>query len=286
MLKHKTLFFQVLLIVIAGLLVIGCSKERFEERERYMKFNLDAFYTDTSLFYNVKLDDTTIREQSSVLANRYFNMASTGQGILRADSSRLRVTVVKKNTPNLEFDSVIYLTNINDFLLIQLDPRAAPTLINKRLENATAIQPGKDSVKVRFFYNTTDNIRYTNNRIADSVSLQLYTTEKVTDGEYKAPKKYLLIRGIKLNTLSSYLSLYASPSSPLRYGFELLDGRNNTTILQRYEWNNEDGFIKGVLDYAGDGKFRTQRISRSTKEGEWTFTTATGFNADYIFGLN
>lgn len=285
MLKHTVMFFR--LIIVAGcclLVIIGCSKGDFEERERYMKFKLDAFYTDTSLFYSVKLDDTTLHESSAIEANRYFTMINTTTGIIRADSTRLKITVVKKNAPNINFDSVIYLTNINDFFLIQLDPRTPPALINKRLENATAKQPGKDSVKVRFFYNTTDNIRLANNRLADSVNLQLYTTEKVTDGEYKAPKKYLLIKGIRLNTLSSYLSLYGASNSPIKYGFELLDAKAPNAILQKYTWNSEDGFIKGVLDYYGDGKFRTLRINKSTKEGEWTFTTATGFNADYIFG--
>ena len=282
------MFKQIFLIGLTSLFFfLACKKGDRIEGAHYMKFTLDAFLADTSLFSVVKLNDTTIGEKTGVNAGNIFNIANTGQGLMRTDSARLRVTIVKKNTANVQFDSLIFLNKINDFLLLQLNPTQKPLLINRALENATALQPGKDSIKIRFYYNNLDQIKWTNGRQADSIWLQLYRIEKVTDGEYKAPQKLVLLKNIRINQLGNYISLYDGNPN-IKYGFDVLDPRNATTpgSIQKLYWQKEDGILRGTLDYYGNDKFRTIHINKSTKEGEWTFDQYTGFNGDYMFGLN
>jgi hypothetical protein len=271
----RATFFSVILLFI----FFSCKKGEFINTEKYMKLSIDAFYTDTVLFSSVSINDSVVIQNSSMVAGAYTKLLDKELNAPAGDSARIKFLIIKKHGSNIAIDSIIHFTNNNDFLLLQLDPLAKPLIINKKIESSTLVKPGVDSTKVRFFFNSADKIP------ADSVDLQLYKTEKITDGEYKSPVKHIRINGVRKNILGKYLSIY-NKNPDIKYGFELYDAKNKNKLIQDYEWNSEDGFLKGALDIDGEGVFRTIQLKQSTREGEYSFTLATGLNAEYIFGLN
>lgn len=285
----------VLPLLLAFLLLqtSSCIKSAAEQLEmpRAMRISLESFYSDTSLFQAVQFDDQVLVNEARTVAgslNRLYQ-SPTGGLILR-DSVRIKVTVVKKNNPNLVFDSLVFMNNVNDFLLLQLDPKKKPVFINKRLENATLQPPASDSIKIRLYISAADNITNpkNNNSKVNDFELQLYHLEEQAGNLVAVKDK--LIKGIKLEQLSDYISL----ADQRQYGYDLRDGRSGLAeskrIIQTYRFTPDQGdidFTRGQLGKASraSGKFQTLRIT-TTFINDINGTDIKGFNGVYLFSLN
>jgi hypothetical protein len=277
--------FNVLLLLFA----LACKKGDRIEVERNMRFRLDAFFPDTSVFQSVFLNDTVLANRASVNSGSSVTLANVVGGMTRLDSARLKVTIVKKSFPNIEFDSVIYLSNLNDFLLFQLDPLQKPIFINKRIENASRLRPGGDSVAIRFFFasrNGLINPNISGRPQIDTLNVRLFTLETAANGTYSA-KSYTTFTGIVKNQLSEYFVVEGKKI----YAMEFLDARARLTSaaqrsIQKIAIDETDGFVRGNLELTGspEGKFQTFLIR---KAGNNDFPINAGaFFGDFLFSLD
>jgi hypothetical protein len=286
--------FLATLSLICLFFLFSCIKENAASlpQDKAMRLTLEAYYTDTSLFHSVKLDEAVVANEAAIVAgtlNKLFQ--SPAGGLFLKDSAKITATVVKKNNPNLAFDSTVYLTNINEFLLLQLDPRKKPVFINKRLENATAIKPGKDSVKVRFYFGSEEDFRsrIPGNNKATILRLKLYIAERQPDGSYQKNNTVVAtINNIRANELTPYYSFYVPDNK--EYLFDVLDGRSGNftdaqRLIQRYDFDPDffiDSYVGRIEKQpAIQGLFQTCRITRSSN-----LNGVRAVNAPFLFGLD
>lgn len=287
------------LVIFASFLTVlfsACRKGDFLAAKKYMKLKIEAFYTDSALFSFVQLNDSVIMQQASANAGGYTTILNKELDATTGDSAWLRVLIVKKNAENIEIDSMIHFTNNNEFLLLQLDPKTKPFFINKKLENATAVKPGKDSIKVRLYYNVSDSVKYPadyptvtfRGKTVDSFNLQLYSLLP-ENGEYKKEnlKKDMLIRSIKINRLNDYFSVYAGSGEGMVYGYDIIDIKSSR-IIQKHEVGTYNGFVKGNFELGSrsGGLFQTCRITKRSIYDDEIFEEVMGVNTYLLFGLN
>lgn len=292
--KSKIEFRSLSGIIVLMLLMSSCLKEdpAAVEQDRAMRLSLEAFYTDTSVFHSVTLNNQIVSNTPLVIAGELNSLYQSPTGGLHfSDSTRIRVTVVKKSPPNLVFDSIVYLNNINEFLLLQLDRQKPPVFINKRLENATAVKPGQDSVKLRFFVSADEDFRskIPGNPRATLLRLKMYVVERQPDGSYKKSTTVVqTINNIRLNELTPYYTFYAPDDK--EYMFDLLDARSGSftdaqRLIQKYDFDPDffiDSYIGRLQKQAARaGLFQTARLTRSAN-----LNGVRGINAVFLFGLD
>lgn len=261
-----------------------------------MKLRIDAFYIDSALFSCVQLNDSVILLQASADDGGYTTIIDKELDAATGDSARLKLLIVKKNAPNIEIDSVIHFTNNNEFLLLQLDPLTKPLLINRKLENAAAVKPGRDSIRVRIYYNISDSVKYSadyptvtfRGKTVDSFNLQFYTL-KPENGEYKKEnvKKGKLVQGIKIDRLNDYFSMYDGSDEGMAVGYDIIDIRSSR-VIQKHEIGTYNGFIKGNFEISNrsSGLFQTCRLQKGSIYDDGIFEDVPGLNTYFLFGLN
>lgn len=249
-------------------LLHACKKGEPLEVQSYMRINLEAFYTDTSLYYQVKLDDKILREESIVGGNSVTTLLAKDVEFIT--SGRLVVKVIKKNNAVLLLDTTIFFTNFNEYLLVQLDPKKSATLVNKQTETVTLEKPGTDSIKARFYYNGSDEIKR-NGVLLTKIDLQLYSYP-ADELFSRAPNPPLLktegrLRNISSGILSDYFSLAAVDKNKkkLAYVFDIYPPSSTAATLPLYKkkFDDTDGYTGGNLSL-GDGTsiFSTVRVAK------------------------
>lgn len=287
---------RVIIFIVFLIAAWCCRKGEFIPTPRFMKLKIDAFYPDSALFSTVLLNDQIIQQQVLTGVSGFQSVLDRELDAFPGDSCKLKVLIVKKNSPNTEIDSIIHFTNNNEYLLLQLDPATKPVLINKKLENAAAIKPGKDSIKVRVFYNAADSITYPpdypvaglRGKTVDSLHLQLYTLTP-EDGMYKQEniKKAQLIKGIKINGLNNYFSVRDGSTEGKLYGYDMLDAKTSQ-VIQQYKVGTYNGFIKGNFETGtrSSGLFQTCRLIKRSLFDDDMQEEVLGLNSYFLFGLN
>jgi hypothetical protein len=247
----------------------NCRKGERVDVQQYMRFKLEAFYPDSALFYQVTLNDSLLSEFSGHSGNSFINLVNSKKEQLPwVDSARLKVTVVKKNGKNILLDSVIYLTNDNDFLLLQTDDKLPPTFINKKIAAVTERKPGKDSLRVRFFFNDYDEIRR-NGNLLKTIELQVYSYRRDSLGGVDEPPLRFegRYKGIVSGQLTPYISLRYQNEDGLRnFVFDIYPPSNNPATQPQYRhvYDEIDGFIGGNLPVElTNGTLQTFRITKS-----------------------
>ncbi len=264
-------------------LLQACKKGEPVEVQSYMRLNLEAFYTDTSLFFQVKLNDQIIAEQTAVGGNKIETLV--GKDLPFVTKGHLVVTVIKKSGPNVVFDSTIFFTNFNELLLVQLDPTKKPTYINKQTETATLPEPGKDSVRVRFYYNSTDNIRR-NGVLLSNIDLQLfsYPIDSLFSRGEKEPvlANEGRLRNISRDAVTNYFDVrfINSKKEKLGYVFDIYPPASTSSTLPVYKryYDEFDGFVGGAMLLVNDASFQTLRITRLTNTSPYRF-------GNFLFGF-
>jgi hypothetical protein len=257
----------------------ACEKGTPLEIQSYMRLNLEAFYTDTSLYYQVKLNDKIVNERSAIGGNKLELLA--GKDLEFVTSGRLVVTVVKKNSPNLVLDTTIFFTNFNELLLVQLDPTKKATLINKKTETVTLPKPGLDSVKVRFYYNIRRNgILLTN------IDLQLYSypIDSLFSNLDKPP--FLTnegrLRNVSRDVVNDYISVrYTNKDGKkLGYVFDIYPPSSTATTLPLYKkyYDEYDGYVGGAMELVPANDFQTVRVTRRTNTSTYRY-------GQFLFGF-
>lgn len=277
----------LLFLLFSVSLFCSCRKGDFVPGPKAMRFTLESFVTDTALFYQVQLDDSLVASQTGIFTGTTL-LATSSEGFVRKDSIRLRVLMVKKNGVNLQYDSTIFLSNVNEFLLLQLDPSQKPQLINKLLENATAIPPAEDTIKVRFFFNTSDQLvnARNGNSVVTALNVHVAVLEPQTNGTYKTVAGPIF-QNIRVNQLSAYFSLAAGG----KYGFQLWDTTRvlaaNRKLIQNIRYSSEDlDFVEGRFETAprSIARFQTIRIGKSAFV-DVLGDTWISYNGRYLFGF-
>lgn len=261
-------------VTIVGLLTllfsISCRRGEIVPVDRSMLFSLDLFITDTSVYQAVELNGTSLAARANLVNGSYSNIFFEAGGIPRPAGKRalLKAHIIKKNPPNIEFSDSIPLANVNDYLLMQLDPRKPPVLVNKKTESEDYPAVPKDSVGVRFFFNDADRMvnPLNGNSKVSTVDLQLYTLGEDRWG-MPVPVKWKVIRGIRVNQLSRYFIFKAGEVA----GFDLLDAdpdlEDDKRLLQTISFDEYDYFINGrleVVDPRVQGRYQTLRIQRTS----------------------
>lgn len=275
----------------------ACHKGDFVPSKKYMKLNIDAFYTDSSYYSIVQLDGEVIAENNSSTTG-YVHLASKELDAPDGDSGHIKLTVIKTNGETLYSDTTLHFTNNNNFLLVQLDHNTTPVWINKNIETSSLIKPGEDSVKIRFFFNASDSIRYPEDyptvsfrgRVVDSCNIQLYSLAANQNSEYEEVniKKENIITGVKANVLNGYWSVCTHGSvSGTVFGVDIVDIKSSR-IIQKYQIGRYNGFTKGNLELStrDNGLFQTYRLSKNTILDYDTYEDVVGFNSLFQFGLN
>lgn len=249
-------------------LLQNCSKEERVEFQKYMRFRLEAFYPDTALYYQVRLNDSILSEFTGITGGTIVNLISGQKGQLPfEDSARLHITIVKKNGRNYQLDSIVHLTNENEFLLLQTDDRLRPMIINKNIAVATERKPGKDSVRVRFFYNDYDDIRR-NGNLLPTIELQVYSYRVDSLGGVDPPplKFEGRYKAISRGVLTPYISLRYQEGNTMRnFVFDIYPPTNNPAATPQYRhfYDEIDGFLGGSLPVGvNNGTFQTFRITK------------------------
>ncbi len=261
----------------------ACEKATPLDIQSYMRLNLEAFYTDTSLYYQVKLNDKIINEQSAVGGNKLELLA--GKDLEFVTSGRLIITVIKKSNSNLVLDTTVFFTNYNELLLVQLDPTKRATLINKKTETVTLPKPGRDSVKVRFYYNASDNIRH-NGVVLTNIDLQLYSypVDSLFSNLDKPP--FLTnegrLRNISRDIVNDYISVryINKDGKKLGYAFDIYPPSSTTTTLPLYKkyYDEYDGYVGGAMELVPSNYFQTVRVTRRTNTSLYRY-------GQFLFGL-
>lgn len=263
---------KVFVFIFCAVCLLGlqnCRKGERVEVEKYMRFKLMGFYPDSALFYEVRLNDTLLSEFAGHSGNTFVNLVNSKKEQLPfVDSARLKVSIIKKNGRNILIDSLIYLTNDNDFLLFQTDDKLPPTFINKKIAAVTERKPGKDSVRVRFFFNDYDDIRR-NGNLLKTIELQIYSYRIDSLGGVDAPPLKLegRYKGILSGQLTPYISLrYQNEDGPRNFVFDIYPPSTNPATQPQYKhfYDETDGFIGGSLPIeVTNGPLQTFRITKS-----------------------
>lgn len=261
--------FQNLLFLVLSIAVItGCGKEERIVTPRYMQVAVESFFPDTALYCQVKIDDMLLADFTASAGGQIINLINGINGqIPFVDSGHLKITIVKKSSPNIIFDSLVYFTNDNNFLLLQLDATQRASLINKSIATATEIRPGTDSLKVRFFYNKDDEIKR-NDKILSSIDIQLYSffLDELGATEQPELKNEGRIQAVKIGALSPYYSInYQKDNRPRGYVFEIYPPGSTPSTKPQYprKYDEYDGYIGGaLLTSPSKGNFQTFRITK------------------------
>lgn len=262
-------FFSLLLLSFLLLAFFqNCQKGEAVPYQQFMHFRLEAFYPDSALYYQVRVNDSVLSEFAGHSGGSIVNLVQGQKNQLpRLDSARLKITIIKKNGRNYILDSTVYLTNDNDFLLLQVDDKLRPTLINKRIATVTERKPGKDSLRVRFFYNDYDDIRR-NGNILKNIELQIFSYRIDSLGNVNEPplKDEGRIRNVRSGELTPYISLrYQNEGSKRGFVFEIYPPNSTPTTKPQYprKYDEIDGFIGGSLSVDNSrGTFHTFRITK------------------------
>lgn len=261
-LKAHTLLF----IVFFAFLFCGCKKGEEVAVQRSMRLRIEALYTDTSLYEQVKLGDSILKESKVAEGNKMI-LLFTGN-LTYTDSGRLTITIIKKNNPSITVDTTIRFWHTNEFLLLQLDPRQKPVFIDKKKETANHPQKNSDSVNIRFYYNADDDIRR-NGNLLKSIDLQLYsyaldslTVNAPYEPSLRTEQK---IAGIKSGELSNYTTLAIKDSGGKQRGyvFDIYPPGSTAATKPQYprQFDEFDGYIGGGVQL-GTGSFQTLRITK------------------------
>ncbi|KIC93561.1 hypothetical protein [Flavihumibacter solisilvae] len=268
--------FSIVAIGCAIILVgLSCRRGEIVPVDRSMLFSLDLFITDTSVYQAVELNGTSLLAKANQINGSYANILYEAGGIPRPEGKLafLQAHIIKKNQPNIEYSDSIPLTNVNDYLLLQLDPKKPPVLVNKKTESQDYPSIPGDSVGVRFFFNDADRMvnPHNDNSKVGAVDLQLYTLGEDQSG-MPVPKKWTLIKGIKANQLSRFFLFKKGEIA----GFDLLDANpdleDDQRLLQRASFDEYDYFIDGRIEVADprvSGRYQTLRIQRTDGWGAY-----------------
>lgn len=277
----------VSLVFVASLFVLfqNCSKGEPLEKTSYMRVKLEAFFPDTALFYQVRINDSLIAEVSGVNAGGPVNLVNGIKGQLPfLDSARLKVTIVKKNSANIALDSMVHFTNDNDFLLVQTNQRLKAGLINKKIAMATDRRPGKDSIYVRFFFSDEDDIRR-NGALLRTIDLQIYSyrPDSLFDVNEPALRDEGRIRNVRSGEFTSYIPLRNIRDNIQRnFVFDIYPPGSSAATQPQYrrQYSEYDGYIAGDIPVGGleRGPWQTFRITKSQMSG-------TGKNGLLLFGF-
>lgn len=287
---NYTLYLKIIFIVASfSVSFFSCQKGQPVELEKFMKLDMEAYYEDSSVYSTISFNGQQIGSGASVepggdVVDLLVNPAEIKRPA--GDTGRLEVSIIKKNNPNLIFDSVINVENFNDFLLIQLDPLQRPYLINKRIASSSLPQPTGDSLQARFYFSSNDpnikNYNYSPARRVTKVDLELWALKEVDS----------VLQPVNINRkfrveADRLTDKYISFKKGEQYGWRILDVSpgvaSNNRIIETYEYFEEyRAFTRGFIELADNQKFQTIKIMLTYDINLFQ----PGINGNFLFGLN
>jgi hypothetical protein len=286
--RYKPLLLVGSIAFAVIILLNACQKGELLHFQQYVKLNVEAYYEDTSLFTTASFNDSVILQDPSSkdggqVTSLFVNPVELPLPV--GDSGRLKITVVKKRNSNIEFDSIIHLTNLNEYLLIQLDPSQRPYLLNKRTAAATLARPHEDSIKVRFYFTSNDpnfrNKNFSPPRTISKVDLELWALKEV-NGEMKPVN---LNRKIRVNA-NQLTDEYFSFKKGELYAWRILDVSpgvaSNQRVVEAFEYDADfTAFTRGFIELSDQTVFQTVKITQTYDN----IYFQPGLNGRYLFGF-
>ena len=286
--KHLSFLLISLAAFLPSLIFFSCQKGEPVNMERYMKLDVEAYYEDPSLFSTVSFNGKElVRDASEKEGGDITDLLVSPAEIQMParDSGKLEITIIKKNNPNLVFDSIINVSHFNDFLLVQLDPLQAPKFINKNIASATIPQPTNDSIKARFYFSSNDpnlrNNNYSPATVVTRVDLEIWALKEVEG--IKQPVNINRKFRVNANQLSDE---YFSFKKGEQYAWRILDVSPNVAsdkrVIESFEYDADyEAFTKGFIGLTDQTNFQTVKIMQTFDD----FLFQPGLNGKYLFGF-
>lgn len=301
-------FLLLLLLVLAA-----CQKGESIDQGKYMRLTLGIYHPDTSVFGQVKINGEMLTNSQQYHGDEPFNLFLQYNTTQYRDSALLDVLMVKSSGASLKFQDTVQFRNVNNFFLFQTCPDSDPILINRDSGESQAPLPSPDSVKVRFFFSTSDKISNPNpgytGRLLHRMRVQVYTfTPSANPNNPPASSSFIpVISAVDFNECG--LSEYITLAKNKKYGFRLRDistgipSSASANLVQQLLPANDiqlipdpaTGFAdwdfkRGKIFINKDGeKLQTLRVKRSPVayfDINGNDYTEISYNASFVIGMD
>lgn len=305
------------MLVALGLTLISCQKGNPIDQGKFMKVRLSAYHPDTAVYSSVSIaNESLVNGQEYSTDLEVYDVFLAKNWTLFQDSAQLQVKLTKTTNGNsLSFNNKIRFRNSNDLLLFQTCPGSDPILIDRTVGDESAVPlPTNDSIRVRFFFSTNDQISNPNTgysgRMLSRMRLQVFTFTPNPNPNIPPSSSSFITVYSAVDFNSCGLSEYITLARNRMYGVRIRDispgipGSASANLVQQLLADNDIqlvtdpgtgltnwDFKKGklFLSNAPDHKFQTLRIKRTAigyTDRNGNDGTEISLNGLFILGLN